>query len=144
MSRHVALQSVDALSTPAAPMQPTLTQGEQTFIDKVKELEARFTKPSKRTGKTKKVKTTRTGPKKRAFNLSDIVKGRGGLALKPSTTLKNLLRHMPLGKTPLLKILKQDKLIDGRLNKRTTLLSLVRQLPMSKKPLVDIIGNKSL
>ena len=141
MSRRVALQSVDPLQTPVIDdtmLAPTLTQGEQSFIDKVKELEARFTRPST-TKKTKK-----TTPKRRAFHLSDIVKGRGGVTLQRTTTLKTLLTHIPLGKKPLLQMLSQDKLIDGRLNKRTTLSSLVRQLPLSKKPLLDILGNKNV
>ena len=143
MSRRVALQSVAPLQTPVIDdtmLAPTLTQGEQSFIDKVKDLEARFTQPSATTKKTKK-----TTPKRRAFQPSDIVKGRGGVALKRGTTLKTLLTHMPLGKTPLLQMLAQDKLVNGTsLNKRTTLTSLVRQLPLSKKPLLDILGNKSL
>ena len=140
---------------------PEFTQGEQTYIDKVKELEERFAKPASRKGRkttpkgrrksnkkmTKKKKKTKTGgPKRRAFEPSAIIKGHGGVPVKKNTTLRSLLRGLWWGRKPLLEFLNKGvRLVNGPfLNKRTTLLSLMRNIPMAKKPLVDVIVNKML
>ena len=152
MSRRVALTTVAAAPATEVPFldaSPVLTQGKQTYIDKVKELEARF-KPKTKRSKSKKKKTNKRkkkvcSPKKRAFNLSDIIKGRQGVVVRKGTTLRSLVRHVGWGKTPRLQFLPHVKLVDGQyLNKRTTLLSLVKHIPMSRQPLIDLIGNKSV
>ena len=126
---------------------PDFTQGEQTYIDKVKELEDRFTKPKtgKKQRKVTKRKIVKT-LKKRAFNPSDIIKGSSGVPVKKNTTLRSLIRGVWWGRKPLLTLLgKHIRLVDGQFfNKRTTLLSLMRNLPKAKKPLVDVIVNKML
>ena len=123
---------------------PVFTQGEQP--DRV--MEERFANPRSRQNKetTKRRKKVARSPKTRAFDPSDIVKGRGAIPVKKSTTLRSLVRGVWWGRKPLLELLnKRVRLVDGPfLNKRTTLLSLVRNIPMAKKPLVDVIVNKML
>ena len=154
MSRRVALTTLTAAPTaqPILDMQPVLTKGEQTYIDKVKELEARFSgKPSKKSPASQKTKTVKVKskqakqPMNRAFHLSNVMKGRKGVVIHKGTTLWSLVRQLPWTKTPMLNLLTtRVKLLDGHLNKRTTLLSLLKNLPESKLPLLDMIGNKKL
>ena len=151
MARRVALEKVE---TPSATidMTPVLTQGEQTYVNKVKELEARFSgKPSKKSRASQKTKTVKAKPKQpkkpmnRAFRLSNVMKGRKGVTIHKGTTLRSLVRHLPWSKTPLLNLLTtRVKLLDGHLNKRTMLLSFLKNVPESKLPLLDMIGNKKV
>ena len=156
MPRRAALTTV-AAATPATESLPdgtaggTDVQGEQPYLDKVKE--ERFTRPTSRKTKPNnvvkkrpKTKNATRSLKKRAFDTSDIIKGQRGIPVKKSTTLRSLVRSVWWGKKPLLELLRKSvKLMDGQiLNKRTTLLSLVRSMPMAKKPLVDVIVNKML
>ena len=175
MARRVTLETVE---TPSATidMTPVLTQGEQTYVNKVKEFEARVSgKPSKKSRASQKTKTVKAKPKQakqpmnrnnpssqktktvkakpkqakqpinRTFHLSNVMKGRKGVAIHKGTTLWSLVRHLPWTKTPMLNLLTtRVKLLDGHLNKRTTLLSLLKNLPESKLPLLDIIGNKKV
>ena len=148
MPRRVALTTV-AAATPATESLldetagGTDVQGEQTYIDKVKK--ERVAKPTSRKTQ-KKEKGRKKVTKKRAFDPSDIIKGRGGIPVKKSTTLRSLVRGVWWGRKPLLELLRTSvRLMDGQfLNKRTTLLSLMRNIPMAKKPLVDVIVNKML
>ena len=136
MSRCVALTTLTAAPTaqPILDIEPTLTQGEQTYIDNVKELEARFSgKPSKKSHASQKTKTVKAKSKQakqpmhRAFHLSNVMKGRKGVVIHKGTTLWSLVRQLPWTKTPMLNLLTtRVKLLDGHLNKRTTLLSLPR------------------
>ena len=122
---------------------PVFTQGQQP--DRVKK--ERVAKPMSRQNQKKETKKGRKNvAKKRAFDPSDIIKGRGGIPVKKSTTLRSLIRGVWWGRKPLLELLRTSvKLVDGPfLNKRTTLLSLMRNIPMAKKPLVDVIVNKML
>ena len=158
MSRRAVLTTVatptevDPLFQPSDVSDPVLTQGEQRYIDKVKELEERYTKPKKRTKRNKSVKKVtkrkkKSVPKKKAFQLSQVIKGRHGVPITKATTLRSLMRHVKWGKKPLMELLNNRvRLVDDQfLNKRTTLLSLVRSMPMAKKPLVDVIvANKIL
>ena len=109
-------------------------------------MEERFAKPTSRQNKETKTKRRKKVAKTRAFDPSDIVKGRRGIPVKKSTTFMSLVRGVWWGKKPLLELLdKRVRLVDDQfLNKRTTLLSLVRNMPMAKKPLVDVIVNKML
>ena len=156
MPRRAALTTV-AAATPATESLPdgtaggTDVQGEQPYIDKVKE--ERFTRPTSRKTKPNnvvkkrpKTKNATRSLKKRAFDPSDIIKGQRGIPVKKSTTLSSLVRSVWWGKKPLLELLRKSvQLMDGQfLNKRTTLLSLMRNVPMAKKPLVDVIVNKML
>ena len=156
MPRRAALTTV-AAATPATESLPdgtaggTDVQGEQPYIDKVKE--ERFTRPTSRKTKPNnvvkkrpKTKNATRSLKKRAFDPSDIIKGQRGIPVKKSTTLRSLVRSVWWGKKPLLELLRKSvQLMDGQfLNKRTTLLSLMRNVPMAKKPLVDVIVNKML
>ena len=151
MARRVALETVE---TPSATidMTPVLTQGEQTYVNKVKELEARFSgKPSKKSRASQKTKTVKAKskqakqPMNHAFHLSNVMKGRKGVVIHKGTTLWSLVRQFPWTKTPMLNLLTtRVKLLDGHLNKRTTLLSLLKNLPESKLPLLDMIGNKKV
>ena len=154
MPRRVALTTA-AAATPATESLldgtagGTDVQGEQSYIDKVKE--ERFARPtSKKTKKEvkkgRKTKKVSQSLKKRAFDPSDIIKGRPGIPVKKSTTLRSLVRSVWWGRKPLLELLRKSvRLMDGQfLNKRTTLLSLMRNVPMAKKPLVDVIVNKML
>ena len=105
------------------------------------------TKPKKERRREKKKKKRRKKvAKKRAFDPSAIIKGRGGIPVKKNTTFRSLIRGVWWGRKPLLELLRTSvKLMDGQfLNKRTTLLSLMRNIPMAKKPLVDVIVNKML
>ena len=155
MARRATLTSVTPETSDAVFQEtsvPDFTQGEQRFIDKVKELEARFDKSGRKGTKTRKHKPKRkqtrktTTPKKRAFEPSSVIKGHGGVTVKKSTTLRSLLRGVWWIKKPLLELLnKRVRLVNDQfLNKRTTLLSLVRSMPLAKKPLVDLIVNKML
>ena len=161
MSRRTVLTSV---ASPVAtdvvfqPSPPVLTQGEQTYIDKVKELEERYAKkPKNKTTKkkrttpkhsvkrvTKKKKKEVKSPRKKAFKLSQVIKGRHGIPITKATTLRSLMRHVRWGRKTLMELLQPNvKLVDGQfLNKRTTLSSLLKQIPMSKLPLVDVVSNK--
>ena len=166
MSRRAVLTTVTApvVETPLFPQPtatetPVFTQGEQTYIDKVKELEERFTKP-KKTKKTKKrgvtkpkksgkTRDTRKGarsPRKKAFKLSEVIKGRHGIPITKATTLRSLIRHVWWGRKSLMELLQPDvKLVDGQfLNKRTTLSSLLKHIPLSKRPLVDVVSNNKI
>ena len=120
------------------PIEP-FTQEDQS--DEVKK--EHFTKKPTTQRKEKRRKKV---AKKRAFDPSAIIKGRGGIPVKKNTTFRSLLRGVWWGRKPLLELLKTSvKLMDGQfLNKRTTLLSLMRNIPMAKKPLVDVIVNKML
>ena len=159
MPRRVALTTAAAAATPATESLPdgtageTDVQGEQTYIDKVKEVEERFTRPTSRKTKPKKeakkgrkTKNATRSLKKRAFDPSDIIKGKRGIPVKKSTTLRSLVRSVWWGRKPLLELLRKSvRLMDGQfLNKRTTLLSLMRNVPFAKRPLVDVIVNKML
>ncbi len=121
---------------------PVVTQEDQS--DRV--MEERFANPRSGQNKGTKTKRRKKVAKKRAFDPSDIVKGRGGIPVKKSMTLMSLVRNVWWGKKPLLELLnKRVRLVDDQfLNKRTTLLSLLRNMPMAKKPLVDVIVNKML
>ena len=148
MSRRTVLTTATDVPTTTDPVfqqpLPVFTQGEQP--DRV--MEERFVNPRSRQNKetTKRRKKVARSPKTRAFQPSGIVKGRGGIPLRKSTTLTSLLRGVWWGRKPLLELLnKRVRLVDGPyLNKRTTLSSLVRNMPMAKKPLVDVIVNKML
>ena len=156
MSRRAVLTTVTApvpvdpvfQQTLDAETHPVLTQGEQTYVAKVKELEERYAKTSKNNKKKKKNKRTTLkqvkSPRKKAFKLSQVIKGRHGVPITKATTLKSLIRQVGWGRKTLMELLnKRVRLVDGQfLNKRTTLLSLVRSMPMSKVPLVDVISNK--
>ena len=167
-STHL-LQHVETSSThsrgrrhPTGSRLPTvlarLYAGEQTHVDKVQELEERFTKPhkSRKTKKPKEVakktpktmkKTSRSGPPKRVFNPSDMIKGQRGIPVTKGTTLRSFIRMVWWGRKPLVELLRKSvRLVDGQFfNKRTTLLSLMRNVPCAKKPLVDVmIANKRL
>ena len=143
MPRRTVLTTVtDApTTTTTEPLEP-FTQGDQS--DRVKK--ERFTK--KPTSRQNKETTKRRNKvaKKRAFDPSAIIKGRGGIPVKKNTTFRSLIRGVWWGRKPLLELLRTSvKLMDGQfLNKRTTLLSLMRNIPMAKKPLVDVIVNKML
>ena len=157
MSRRAVLTTVtDPVATDTV-FQPTLdtsvlTQGEQTYIDKVKELEERYAKPNKKKKrKTKSKKSVKNltkskRPRKKAFQLSQVIKGRHGIPITKATTFKSLIRHVRWGKKPLLELLnKRVRLVEDHfLNKRTSLLSLVRSIPMAKVPLVDVIVSNKL
>ena len=94
---------------------PILTEGEQTYIDKVKELEARYSRKNKRQPLKKKRKSKKQPkvarqrevkePKKKAFRHSDVIKGHGGIMPTWSTALHSLLKSIWCMKKPLLKIL---------------------------------------
>ena len=138
MPRRTALTTATEAPTMTDPLEP-FTQGEQS--DGVKK--ERIAKPTSRQNQKRKTKKT---PKKRAFDPSAIIKGRGGIPVKKNTTFRSLIRGVWWGRKPLLELLRTSvKLMDGQfLNKRTTLLSLMRNIPMAKKPLVDVIVNKML
>ena len=141
MSRRTVLTTAADAPTTTEPIEP-FTQGEQS--DKVKK--ERFTKkPTSRQNK-ETTKRRKKVAKKRAFDPSAIIKGRGGIPVKKNTTFRSLIRGVWWGRKPLLELLRTSvKLMDGQfLNKRTTLLSLMRNIPMAKKPLVDVIVNKML
>ena len=144
MPRRAVLTTTTEAPKPDSVFQqplPDFTQGEQS--DRV--MEERFANPRSRQNKETKTKGRKKGAKKkRAFDPSNIIKGRGGIPVKKSTTLMSLVRNEWWGKKPLLELLnKRVRLVDGQfLNKRTTLLSLVKNMPMAKKPLVDVIVNK--
>ena len=144
MPRRTVLTTATEAPTMTAPVEPLpdFTQGEQS--DRV--MEERFVKPTSRQNKETKTKRRKKVAKKRAFNPSDIVKGRGGIPVKKNTTLRSLVRNVWWGKKPLLELLnKRVRLVDDQfLNKRTTLLSLLRNMPLAKKPLVDVFVNKML
>ena len=159
MSRRAVLTTVTAPvdEDPIFPQSslsetPVFTQGEQTYIDKVKELEERFTKPKKKRVATKPKKSIKTretrkmvkSPRKKAFKLSEVIKGRHGVPITKATTLRSLIRNVWWGRKSLMEMLQPNmKLVDGQfLNKRTTLWSLLKQIPMSKLPLVDVVSNK--
>ena len=163
MSRRAVLTTVTAPVPVESVFQstmdtPVLTQGEQTYIDKVKELEERYAKPNKKKKKrktksknrtsvktiTKKKKKQVKSPRKKAFKLSQVIKGRHGVPITKATTLRSLIRHVWWGRKSLMELLQPNvKLVDGQfLNKRTTLSSLMKQIPMSKVPLVDVVSNK--
>ena len=163
MSRRAVLPTVAAPETVIedpvfrpSTATPVLTQGEQTYIDKVKELEERYTKPKRRrktkTSASKIVKPSKRerkvakSPRKKAFKSSQVIKGRHGVPITFATTLKSLVGKVWWGRKSLMELLnKRVRLVNDQfLNKRTTLLSLVRSMPMAKKPLVDVIVNKML
>ena len=157
MSRRAVLTTVAAPIEADPPSSflsetPVFTQGEQTYIDKIKELEERFTKP-KRSRKTKtktKAKTKQRkrvkSPRKKAFKLSQIIKGRHGIPITKAMTLRSLIRHVSWGRKSLMELLQPNvKLVDGQfLNKRTTLSSLLKNIPMSKLPLVDVVVSNKI
>ena len=156
MARRATLTSVppeETTTTPIedvfkAPSAPHFTLGEQRYVNKVKELEARYDKKGRQRQKKKekKNKKRKRVMKKRAFDPSRVIKGHGGVPVKKSTTLRSLLRGVWWIKKPLLTLLnKRVRLVNDQfLNKRTTLLSLVRSMPLAKKPLVDLFVNKML
>ena len=135
-----------------APSAPHFTDGEKRYVEKVKELEARFSKKGRprKTKKAKRIAKKKRGRdrvlKRRAFDPSSVIKGHGGVQVKKNTTLKSLLRGVWWIGKPLLSLLnKRVRLVNDQfLNKRTTLLSLVRSMPLAKKPLVDLFVNKML
>ena len=139
-------RTVLTTATEAPEPLPVFTRGEQA--DGGEEGTYRQTdvetKPKKE--RRRETKGRKKVAKKRAFDPSAIIKGRGGIPVKKNTTFRSLLRGVWWGRKPLLELLKTSvKLMDGQfLNKRTTLLSLMRNIPMAKKPLVDVIVNKML
>ena len=140
MPRRTVLTTATDAPTMTEPLEP-FTQEDQS--DGVKK--ERIAKPTSRQNqKTKKGR--KKVAKKRAFDPSAIIKGRGGIPVKKNTTFRSLIRGVWWGRKPLLELLRTSvKLMDGQfLNKRTTLLSLMRNIPMAKKPLVDVIVNKML
>ena len=141
MPRQTVLTTATEAPTMTEPLEP-FTQEDQS--DGVKE--ERIAKPTSRQNQKRKTKKGAKTPKKRAFDPSAIIKGRGGIPVKKNTTFRSLIRGVWWGRKPLLELLRTSvKLMDGQfLNKRTTLLSLMRNIPMAKKPLVDVIVNKML
>ena len=145
MPRRTVLTTATDAPTMTEPLEP-FTQGEQS--DGGEEGTYRQTdvetKPKKERRREKKGR--KKVAKKRAFDPSAIIKGRGGIPVKKNTTFRSLIRGVWWGRKPLLELLRTSvKLMDGQfLNKRTTLLSLMRNIPMAKKPLVDVIVNKML
>ena len=157
VSRPDAEVADSVFSRTSIPSTPVFTAGEQTYIDKVKELEERFTpkssRPRKKKQKKKKVvkrkrKTTEKRERKTpAIQLSKVIKGRGGVSVARGRTLRSLLRGVWWIKEPLFKLMRKGavKLVDGHLlNKKTTLMSLLKNIPMSRMPLVDVIANKMM
>ena len=151
MTRRATFTTATEAPTTRDPIEPLpdFTQGEQS--DGGEEGTYRQTdvetKPKKERRREKKKKKGRKKvAKKRAFDPSAIIKGRGGIPVKKNTTFRSLIRGVWWGRKPLLELLRTSvKLMDGQfLNKRTTLLSLMRNIPMAKKPLVDVIVNKML
>ena len=136
-------RTVLTTATEAAEPLPVFTPGEQS--DGGEDKTDVETKPKKERRREKK-KGRKKVAKKRAFDPSAIIKGRGGIPVKKNTTFRSLIRGVWWGRKPLLELLRTSvKLMDGQfLNKRTTLLSLMRNIPMAKKPLVDVIVNKML
>ena len=141
MPRRTVLTTATEAPTMTEPLEP-FTQEDQS--DGV--MEERIAKPTSRQNQKRKTKKVAKTPKKRAFDPSAIIKGRGGIPVKKNTTFRSLIRGVWWGRKPLLELLRTSvKLMDGQfLNKRTTLLSLMRNIPMAKKPLVDVIVNKML
>ena len=145
----------------------TLTDGEQRYIAKVKELERRYGEeggadeelawpiqqhaqptPKRKKQKKRVKKKNKKKPKKKlrkTLNVKKIRKKRPikrqaimGVALTRKTTLRSIVHRLPWGKVPLSELLG----IEGWLNKKATLCSLINKLPQSKTTVLEICGIK--
>ena len=145
MSRRVALFPAP-VGVSSTPLTSAMTQGVQTFKDKVDDLERRYgvddlgrtkrgkckVKKKKKTSKNARVRLTKTEERlitqaanlqqkaKKKFDIANFVKKPRGKRVKGS-----------------LKRGSNSKANSVALDRRTTLLSLVRRIPDAKKPLVQ-------
>lgn len=149
MARRMLLTPVTtpAVQAPAFARAPEMMPGQQTYLQKLDKLEAKYspkrkTKKSKRKRRVKK-KTHRASKKVKVWyrQMKRSKKGKStgmGIALTNRTMLRRIVNKLPSGNKPLSELMG----VEGWLDRRTTMSSLMRRIPQSKQTLFSTCGIK--